>query len=394
MSVPIASPMTAAPGPRIQLSRKKKVAFTAVVFVAFCLVTEAGARVASYFYYGRNPYYLLYGYRSWTNDEGTGHSEKLDGYFKFPPNQTIEYGTPEPCRINNHGFRGADFEAQKPPGTFRIVALGASSTFGYLSTDQQTYPYLLGRLLGERVDGLAVEVLNAGIPHSTTDNIAAALERELLGYEPDLLTLYTCCADSVRPLAESGVQKTCRLLDEYSAAYAGLRKAVNSVVGPVLFGQWTDFLPKMDKAALERQVELHEARTRGNLERIVALARARGIPIVFIRQPLTSWFDRVKWGLASESDPRPGYEEEYRAIQAELESTGHIHGFETTLYLHHHLIAIVDELAAKYGYPTVDNIALVSEKPETLGSWVHLTHEANERLARALYPVVVPMVKP
>ena len=386
--------MTAPPGPRLQLSRKKKVAFTLVVFVAFCLAAEAGARVVSYFYYGRNPYYLLYGYRSWTNDEGAGHSEKLDGYFKFPPNQTIEYGTPEPCRINNHGFRGADFEAEKRPGTFRIVALGASSTFGYLNTDQQTYPYLLGRLLGEKVGGLEVEVLNAGIPHFTTDNIAAALEQELLAYEPDLLTLYTCCADSLRPLAESALQKSCRLLDEYSAAYAGLRKCVNSFVGPVLFGQWTEYLPKMDRSALERQLALHEARTRGNLERIIALARARAIPIVFIRQPITSWFDRVSWGLASEHDPRPGYEQEYQAIQAELERTGHIHGFETRLYVHHHLLAIVDELAAKYAYPTVDNIALVSERPETLGSWVHLTHEANERLARALYPVVVSMVKP
>lgn len=394
MSAASASPATTAPRPPLQLSRRKKIAFTAIVFVVFCLVAEAGARVASYFYYGRNPYYLFYGSRSWTNDQGEGHSEKLDGYFKFPPNKTIEYGTPEPCRINNHGFRGADFEVSKAPGTFRVVTLGASSTFGYLNTDQQTYPWLLGRFLGDEVAGRKVEVINAGIPHSTTDNIAAALEKEILAWEPDVLTLYTCCADSVRPLAESAIQKTCRLLDEYSAAYAGMRKVVNSVVGPVLFGQWTDYLPKMDAAALARQVALHEARTRGNLERIVALARERSIPIVFIRQPLTYWFDRVKWGLAKESDPRTTYEQEYRALEDELASTGHIQGFEASLYIHHHLIAIVDELAAKYGYPKVDNIALVAERPETLGSWVHLTHEANERLARALAPVVLSLAQP
>jgi len=173
-----------------------------------------------------------------------------------------------------------------------------------------------------------------------------------------------------------------------------MRKVVNSVVGPVLFGQWTDYLPKMDAAALARQVALHEARTRGNLERIVALARERSIPIVFIRQPLTYWFDRVKWGLAKESDPRTTYEQEYGALEDELASTGHIQGFEASLFIHHHLIAIVDELAAKYGYPKVDNIALVAEQPETLGSWVHLTHEANERLARALAPVVLSLAQP
>jgi lysophospholipase L1-like esterase len=394
LSLASASAPTAAPSPRLRLSRNKKIAFTAIIFVLFCLGTEAGARVVSYFYYGRNPYYLLYGYRSWTDDEGEGHSQKLDGYFKFPPNRTISHGLPEPGHINNHGFRGADFEARKPSGTCRIVCLGASSTFGYLNGDQTTYPYLLGQLIGERVGGRKIEVINAGIPHFTTDNIASALEHEILAYEPDLLTLYTCCADSVYPLAETALQRTCRVLDEYSAAYANIRKAVNALVGPVLFGQWTGYVSRMDAAALTRQIELHEARTRGNLERIIGMAREHGIPIVFIRQPITAWFDRVRFGLASESDPRPGYEQEYQSIQAELESTGAINGFEAALYVHHHLIAIIDELAARYSYPTVDNIALVSEKPESLGSWVHLTPAGNERLARALHPVVLSMVEP
>src|SRR5688572_20305035 len=281
---------------RLQLGWKKKLAFTAIVFGAFCLLSEAGARLGSYLYYGRNPYYLLYGYRSWTNEEGEGHSEKLHGYFKFPPSDTIAYGLPAPARINDHGFRGADFETTKPANTFRVVCLGASSAFGYLNTDEQPYPYQLERLLGGKVGPLQVEVINAGIPHFTTDNIAAALEHEILAWEPDLLTLYTCCGDSVYPLAETPVQHVCRVLDEYSAAYAGFRKAVNAALGPVLFGQWTDYLPRMDAAALERQVELHQARTRGNLERIVGMARERGIPLVFIRQPVTSWFDRVNLG--------------------------------------------------------------------------------------------------
>src|SRR5262245_38053152 len=216
MSLATATTPTSSPAPRLQLSRKKKIVFSILVFAVFCVAAELGARVVSYFYYGRNPYYLFYGYRSWTNDDGAGHSHKLDGYFKFPANEVIEYGTPEPCRINNHGFRGADFEAVKPPGTFRVICLGASSTFGYLNSDRTTYPFLLGQLLGEQVGERRVEVLNCGIPHFNTDNIAAALEHEILGYEPDLLTLYTCCADSYRPLAETTLQKLCRGLDEYS----------------------------------------------------------------------------------------------------------------------------------------------------------------------------------
>ncbi len=377
---------------RSPLGWKKKLAYTAIVFLFSAGATEVLARVGSYLYYDRNPYYLLYGYRSWTSDEGAGHSEKYDGYFKFPPNQTIEYGTPEPCRINNLGFRGADFEPEKPEGTFRIVCLGASSTFGYLNRDTETYSVVLGQLLGDEIDDMRVEVINAGIPHFTTDNILAALESEIFAYEPDVLTIYTGCADAVRPLAESRLQSVCRVLDEYSAAYAGIRKVVNKTVGPVLFGQWTAYLGTMDQEAIDRQLALHEARTRGNFEQIVAQARERGIQLVVIRQPITSWHDRRNRGLVETTDVRPGYEEEYAAISASLARNGYVQGFEVVLLVQHRLVEIIDELAAANELPVVDNVALISEAPEGLGSKVHLTAEANQRLARALHEVVLPLV--
>ena len=375
------------------LGWRKKVVFTAIVFLVFLLGSECIARVASYLAHDRNPYYLLYGFRSWTGDDGVGHSEKHDGYFKFPPDQVIRYGTPEPCRINNHGFRGADFAAEKPANTFRIMCLGASSTFGYLNTDDGTYPVVLAGLLGPRLAGREIEVINAGIPHFTTDNILAALEQEVFDYEPDLVTIYTGCNDAVRPLAETGWQRSSRVLDEYSAAYAGIRKLVNRALGPILFSQWTGYLATMDQPSIERQLRLHEQRTRGNFERILELTAERGIEVVVIRQPITLWFDRVERGLARDSDPRTTYEEEHERIVTQLRDEGYVQGFEVPLLVHHRLQEIIEELARERDLAVVDNVALVAEVPTGLGSRVHLTRQGNERLAGALHEAVRPIVE-
>jgi len=374
---------------RPRWSLAKKLRFAAILFLLFFGGLEVAARVGSYFYHGRNPYYLLYGLRSWSNEEGEGHTDKREGYFKFPPNQTLEFGTPEPARINNQGFRGVDFEAAKAPGAFRVVCLGASSTFGYLNADPDTYPVRLAHEL----EDLDVEVINAGIPHFRTDHIAAALEEELLALEPDLLTLYTGCNDAVRPLAETGVQRLCRALDEYSAAYAAVRKGVNAVFGDVLFGQWTAYTSSMDAEAIQRQVDLHVEMTRANTERIFALSDEAGVPIVFVRQPITTWFEKESKGLLDEGAARTTYEAEYETLSRALAERGGLPGFEVTLWVHHHLLAVMEEIGSRYGAPVVDNVALVAEQPDGLGSKVHLTRDANVRLAAALAEVIRPIAE-
>ena len=376
------------------LSRRKKLGFACATFLLLLVAVEVGARVASYLVYDRNPYYLLYGFRSWTDDQGAGHSEKFSGYFKFPPDDVVRMAqVPTPVRINNHGFRGADFDAEKPAGTFRVICMGASSTFGYLSPDEETYPVHLESKLRTVLDSSDVEVLNSGIPHFDTDHLAAILERELLGYEPDLLTLYTGYNDATSPMAETWSQRTSRVLDEYSAAYAGFRKVVDKVLGPVLFGQWSKYLPHMGQEAIERQLALHRARTRANVERILELAAEAGVPVVLIRQPITTWFPRRDLGLIDEDSPRTTYEAEWTAISAKLAEQGFLDGFEVPLYVHHHLLDIQDELAREHGLAVVDNVALVAAHPEGLGSKVHLFGPANDRLATALAEVIAPVIE-
>jgi len=379
--------------PRPKRTWKKRLLAAGGSLVATLVLFEVVARVGAWLYFDRNPYYLFYGFVSWTSEEGDGHSEKLDGYFKFPPNQTIQHGLPEPGRINSHGFRGPEFSGDKPAGTFRVLCLGGSSTFGYTDRDEGTYPFLLEQRLAARSEK-PVEVLNGGIPHYNTDHLVAMLRGEGLSWSPDLLTLYCAYNDAIYPLAENRLQGVTRHIDEYSAAFACLRKILNASLGNVVFHRWSAYLPRMDRARLERQVELHRQMTRGNLRTLRSLAVARGIPLVVVRQPMTLWYTRVEHGVAEGPRPALTYEGEIAEVRERLAEQGWITGWEAVILVHRAILEEVDRFAAEFACPVVDNVALIDAHPDGLSTYVHLTEEANGRLAEALEAVIAPFLAP
>ena len=67
-------------------------------------------------------------------------------------------------RINRQGFRGADVSLKKPDGTFRIMAIGASTTFDtQVSSGDQTWAARLEYWLNQSDLRDPVEVINAGV---------------------------------------------------------------------------------------------------------------------------------------------------------------------------------------------------------------------------------------
>jgi hypothetical protein len=77
-------------------------------------------------------------------------------------------------RINRHGYRGVDFVRKKPAGTYRIVMLGDSFTFGEGTPEPLIYPSLLGEALrSRRAGGRWIEVINLGVPG---DDVSGALQ--------------------------------------------------------------------------------------------------------------------------------------------------------------------------------------------------------------------------
>jgi len=90
-------------------------------------------------------------------------------------------------QINSHGLRQPEVQYEKPPGVFRILVLGDSFTEGYGVEAEQSYPFRLGELL--RGDGLHVEVINAGLRGTSSDQHLLFLLEEGLRYTPDLVLL-------------------------------------------------------------------------------------------------------------------------------------------------------------------------------------------------------------
>jgi hypothetical protein len=74
-------------------------------------------------------------------------------YWKLKPNQDCFTKVDHrPIHINAQGTRGPEFQVEKPAGTFRILSLGDSRTFGWGLVDEETYSRRLERMLQEWVE--------------------------------------------------------------------------------------------------------------------------------------------------------------------------------------------------------------------------------------------------
>lgn len=123
----------------------------------------------------------------------------LDGHYtphpyfvyELVPNfKYMEYGKNK-YSINSLGFRGDEVSLAKKDGTFRIICVGGSTTFGGagLSDNYHTYPYVLQKMLKERFPREEIEVINAGVAaYSSAENLVN-LELRLLDLKPDMVII-------------------------------------------------------------------------------------------------------------------------------------------------------------------------------------------------------------
>ncbi len=93
-------------------------------------------------------------------------------------------------RHNSLGFRGEEVERHKPPGRYRIVALGGSTTYGVgVKTYREAYPYVLERELRNRGCD-SVEVINAGVGDYDSWPILINFLFRVLDLQPDMVIYY------------------------------------------------------------------------------------------------------------------------------------------------------------------------------------------------------------
>ena len=111
--------------------------------------------------------------------------------FKPKPNLITTVSTTEfshEVRHNSLGFRDVEHSVQKPPHTFRIVALGDSFTYGIGARYEQTYLVGLEALLNQQEPTrVHFEVIKMGIPRYFPATERLVLQHYGLQYKPDLV---------------------------------------------------------------------------------------------------------------------------------------------------------------------------------------------------------------
>jgi hypothetical protein len=91
---------------------------------------------------------------------------------------------------NSLGYRSPEFKIDKDSNTFRILALGGSTTYGYLNKDpNKTWPAILQKKL-QRITNKKVEVINGGLNYATSAELLAAYIFRHRFLHPDLIIFH------------------------------------------------------------------------------------------------------------------------------------------------------------------------------------------------------------
>ncbi len=89
-------------------------------------------------------------------------------------------------QINSLGFRGHEYSKSKPEGTWRIVVLGDSVTFGWgVSVEDRFTDVIEQRLQKAAPPGKHVEIVNLAVPGYQTGQEWYAFKTQAMQYSPD-----------------------------------------------------------------------------------------------------------------------------------------------------------------------------------------------------------------
>jgi lysophospholipase L1-like esterase len=220
-------------------------------------------------------------------------------FFRLTPNLDVaETGNPRifDLQTNALGLRGGEIARPKPPGTYRVLAVGDSCTFGSGAGSADTYPAQLERQLRTLRQDMGFEVLNAGVPGFTSYQALRYLETEGFDLQPDAVLFGTGVNDAgpARAGRKRRFGKGRMLSDrEYAAA---LRAQRGLGIRRLLWRAGLGFDPAgspVGKAGdVKRRVPLAEYEK--NLLSFAEQSRARGIRPLIVAWPLKSQVGGLK----------------------------------------------------------------------------------------------------
>lgn len=126
----------------------------------------------------------------------TDHKPILTGHPYLNYICTPEYSDHGIQRHNRYGYRGDTVAFEKPPGTYRILFLGGSTTYNVnIYHEDSTLSEQLKSMLGADLAGLPgapkIEVMNGGIFWGTSFEILSHYLYKFRYYRPDLIVVHT-----------------------------------------------------------------------------------------------------------------------------------------------------------------------------------------------------------
>ena len=174
----------------LQVSYKKQFLVFIIIISLTLLITESLVRVTDvelFCKFESSPLYDEYDFfskRQICSDYRNLQYDNSQPFKQFNPLQNFEY-----IKINSDGFRGSEI-SQKSIDTYRIFILGGSTTFGIVSSsDQTTISGYLQKYFDDDEHDF-VEIINAGVTGANSRDEYFNLKTNILEFDPDMIIFY------------------------------------------------------------------------------------------------------------------------------------------------------------------------------------------------------------
>ena len=93
-------------------------------------------------------------------------------------------------KYNSYGFRGDEFEKEKPHDTYRIFTVGGSTTFGVGANGDETWPANLQKIINKEITEKKIEVINFGEYGAKSESEYILIKNKIISLNPDLIIMY------------------------------------------------------------------------------------------------------------------------------------------------------------------------------------------------------------
>ena len=206
-----------------------------------------------------------------------------------------------------------------------------------------------------------VELINLGIPHLNSLQVAELFAVEGLAYKPDAITIYSGYNNTLGLGQEMALKNWSR----YWLVLNFIRVARQQSL-------------RISESLLLRETEVRTHDFTAGLERILEIARNREIAVLPITQQMRAL------PAATIYEQHLAYVDEIGVLENKLKADGDLSLLEGKMLIHQSLTRSLRRWAKNNKLELIDGIELLDEHRHLLTSYVHLAPLANQLLALAI----------